>query len=292
MKTRRIAPIVIACLACLSCASGRRAPITGYEPAVRDLARFEVDLHEACVWAPGVTLAEAGRVAWTGFDAPIWVVRVERPAATQRALVVGGIHGNEPAGPAWAVELVRQLSDDPTAFAGFSFDIVPLLNPWGWSRNVRQDHDGWDINRDFASFATQEARIFRDLARGTRYDFAIDHHEDNTHAGFYLYQYADRDTGPARRLIERVRGLGFAVEQNAHFAVLRTRDGLIRAPRWGLWYMKASRQLSLTNWLRLEGIPKVYTVETPTSLPMDDRIGLHRMAFASLATDILGGGSR
>lgn len=157
---------------------------------------------------------------------------------------------------------------------------------------MRQDRDGRDINRDFAGFATQEARIFRDLVQGTRYDFAIDHHEDPSATGFYAYQYANRDTGPARRLIERVRGLGFPIEQNVSMVILRTRDGLIRAPRWGLWYMKATRQLSLTNWLRLEGIPKVYTIETPTSLPMADRIELHRTAFASLLDDALTGGAR
>ena len=110
--------------------------------------------------------------------------------------------------------------------------------------------------------------------------------------GFYVYQYADRDTGPARRLIDRVRSLGFPIEQGVRFVILRTRDGLIRAPRWGLWYMKASRQLSLANWLRLEGVPKVFTVETPTSLPMADRIALHHTAFASLAVDVLQGDSR
>jgi hypothetical protein len=107
-----------------------------------------------------------------------------------------------------------------------------------------------------------------------------------------VYQYADRDAGPTRRLIDRVRGLGFPIEQDVRFVILRTRDGLIRAPRWGLWYMKASKRLSLTNWLRLKGIPKVFTVETPTAPPMADRIALHRLAFTSLAVDVLQGGSR
>lgn len=292
---KRSTVLAIACISGLllvSCASGHREPFAGTEPVVRDLAAFEAELRAAAAGGDGVSFAEAGRVAWEGFEAPLWVVSVERPGAAKRALVVAGIHGNEPAGPAWAVELVRLLATDPSAFPGVSFDIVPLINPWGWSRDVRYDLDGRDINRDFATFATQEALLFRDLVARQRYDFAIDHHEDSSASGFYVYQYADRDTGPTRRLIERVRGRGFAIEQDVSFVILRTRDGLIRAPRWGLWYMKASRKLSLTNWLRLEGIPKVYTVETPTSLPMADRVELHRTAFASLAVDVLQGGSR
>ena len=58
----------------------------------------------------------------------------------------------------------------PSVYPDVSFDIVPLLNPWGWSRDVRYDRDGRDVNRDFATFATQEARVFRDLVAGRRYD--------------------------------------------------------------------------------------------------------------------------
>ena len=80
--------------------------------------------------------------------------------------------------------------------------------------------------------------------------------------------------------------MGFPIEQEVTMVILRTKDGLIQAPRWGLWYMKGSRRLSLTNWLRLRGIPKVYTVETPTHLRMEERLLLHRTAFEMLVSDV------
>jgi protein MpaA len=288
-----IAAVAIACLSLLvvvSCASGNRDPYTGAEPAVRDLGQFETELRAAIAGAAGVSLTAMGPVSWEGFSSPIWMVRVERPGATKRALVFAGIHGNEPAGPAWALELVRRLAADPSLYADVSFDIVPLLNPWGWSRDVRHNRDGRDINRDFATFTTQEARAFRDLVEGRHYDFSIDHHEDPSGKGFYVYQYADRDTRPTRALIARVRDLAFPIEQDVSMVILRTEDGLIRAPRWGLWYMKATRQLGSANWVRLAGIPRVFTVETPTALSLDDRIRLHRTAFTSLLGDVLEGG--
>ena len=180
---------------------------------------------------------------------------------------------------------VESVTEEPDRF-----DIVPLLNPWGWSRDVRYDRDGRDINRDFATFATQEARVFRDIVAGRRYVLAIDHHEDPSGKGFYLYQYAQRDTTATRATIDRVRRLGFAIEQDVSMVILRAKDGLIRAPRWGLWYMKATGQLSITNWLRLGGVDRVYTVETPEVLALEDRVALHRVAFASLAGDALEGG--
>jgi murein peptide amidase A len=283
----------IACLSLLvlvSCASGGREPYTGTEPAVRDLGQFEAELRAAVAGAPGLALAEAGRVSWEGFASPIWVVHVDRPLSTKRALVFAGIHGNEPAGPAWALELVHRLAADASLYADVSFDIVPLLNPWGWSRDVRYNRDGRDINRDFATFTTQEARAFRDLVAGRRYDFSIDHHEDRGAKGFYVYQYADRDTRPTRALIAAVRDIAFPIEQDVNMVILRTRDGLIRAPRWGLWYMKATHQLGSANWVRLSGTPRVFTVETPTALALDERVRLHRTAFASLVDDVLEGG--
>lgn len=292
---KSFAAIAITCLsllALISCASGSREPFTGTEPAVRDLGQFEAELRAAIAGAEGVSLAEMGPVSWEGFSSPIWMVHIERPGATKRALVFAGIHGNEAAGPAWALELVRRLAADPSMYAGVSFDVVPLLNPWGWSRDVRYNRDGRDINRDFATFATQEARAFRDLVEGRRYDFSIDHHEDSTAKGFYVYQYADRDTRPTRALIAKVRDLVFPIEQDVSMVILRTKDGLIKAPRWGLWYMKATRQLGSANWVRLSGVPRVFTVETPTALALGDRVRLHRTAFASLVGDVLEGGAR
>lgn len=35
--------------------------------------------------------------------------------------------------------------------------------------------------------------------------------------------------------------------------ILRTDDGVIDAPMWGLRYMRLTDQLSVTNFLRLEG---------------------------------------
>jgi predicted deacylase len=201
-------------------------------------------------------------------------------------LLCAGIHGNEPAGTAWALQWARGLASSPEAWADTAFDVLPLMNPWGWSRDVRFSQGGRDVNRDFASFATQEAEILRGFLAGQRYDLVVDHHEDSDARGFYLYQYAMGDDAAARRVIRQARALGFPVEQEVNMVILRARDGLIRAPRWGLWYMRLTRQLSLTNWLRLAGNPRVYTVETPTALPPADRLELHRTAFTMLLEDL------
>jgi protein MpaA len=290
---RVTAPAALAVLLALAvlfgltgCASGHRQPYSGDEPEVRSLPELEGELRGLAGSGSPLRLVELGRVGQGSFAAPLWLLRFQPAGARRRVLLCAGIHGNEPAGTAWALEWAHHLADSPEAWADTAFDILPLMNPWGWSRNVRFSAGGRDVNRDFASFAIAEARLLRDFLRGQRYQLVLDHHEDPDASGFYLYQYARRDTSAARRVIRRVADGGFPVEQEVSMVILRTRDGLIRAPRWGLWYMRLTRQLSLTNWLRLQGNPRVYTVETPAALPLPDRLRLHRLAFTLLLEDL------
>jgi murein peptide amidase A len=64
--------------------------------------------------------------------------------ATQRALVVGCIHGNEPAGIAVANVLARVA---PTS--ELDLWIVPVLNPDGVAARTRGNARGVDLNRNF-----------------------------------------------------------------------------------------------------------------------------------------------
>lgn len=68
------------------------------------------------------------------------------PAAAHRVLVVGCIHGNEPAG----IPIVQRLiaAGAPT---GTEIVALPALNPDGCARGMRQNAHGVDINRNFPS---------------------------------------------------------------------------------------------------------------------------------------------
>ncbi len=169
-------------IALLSCASGHHEPFVEDPPISRDLDAFAARLQRLCDGSPLLKLERAGGVEYNGFSTPIWVVRYRPPGAERRVLITGGVHGNEPAGCAWVGQLVERIADRPQLYRNVSFDLVPLVNPWGWSREIRS--------------------------------------------------------------------LGYPIEQDVRMVILRTRDGLIDAPRWGLRYMRLTGQLSITNYLR------------------------------------------
>lgn len=117
---------------------------------------------------------------------PITVVHVA--GTGPRILVVGCIHGNEPAGTAIVHALERT---HPKA----DLWLVPVLNPDGLAAGTRQNAHGVDLNRNFPSlwqhfghpgstyysgprpFSEPETRVARDLIRRIKPRYTIWYHQ-------------------------------------------------------------------------------------------------------------------
>ncbi len=76
---------------------------------------------------------------------PIRAYVIGDPHAARTMLVVGCIHGNEPAGIAIARRLVATTAPIP----GLAVWVVPVLNPDGVAAHTRQNGRGVDLNRNF-----------------------------------------------------------------------------------------------------------------------------------------------
>jgi murein peptide amidase A len=74
---------------------------------------------------------------------PIAVTRVGDPAAQRKVLVVGEVHGNEPAGRGIVAAL--RTTKPP---AGSELLLVEDLNPDGFARDTRTNAHGVDLNRN------------------------------------------------------------------------------------------------------------------------------------------------
>ena len=85
-------------------------------------------------------------IGWSVDGRAIRPVVLGDPAAANRVLVVGCIHGNEPAGLAIARRLIAA-----GAPAGTEIVVVPSVNPDGCARGTRGNAHGVDLNRNFPS---------------------------------------------------------------------------------------------------------------------------------------------
>src|SRR5438270_2900790 len=75
---------------------------------------------------------------------PIDAYQLGQAGSARPILVVGCIHGNEPAGIAIASRLLHAKPPP-----GSSLWVVPELNPDGVRAHTRQNADGVDLNRNF-----------------------------------------------------------------------------------------------------------------------------------------------
>jgi protein MpaA len=132
------------------------------------------------------TLAAVVVVGHSAEHRPIELVHRAGPGP--RVLVVGCIHGNEPAGIAIVRALERTHPD-------VDLWLIPALNPDGLARSTRQNAHGIDLNRNFPTgwrsfgppwsvyaagprpFSEPETRVARDVIRRVRPQYTIWYHQ-------------------------------------------------------------------------------------------------------------------
>ncbi len=277
-----IGPILLLLLI-ISCASGHREPFPADQETKRDLSEYLKPIRKAVESSPLLTMEKAGTVEYPGFREDIWKIVYDPGEQTRfKVLMTAAIHGNEPAGAHIMSDFITNLAGGTDNYRDHRFEIIPIVNPWGYVHDIRFNREGRDINRDFASLKTREAGIIKTILRDRTFDLMIDLHEDPDATGFYIYQYAMPDKRLSEQIIDSVRKWNFPVEENVNMIVLKTENGIIDAPLWGLWYMVLSRQLSMSNYMRLNNSKSVYTIETPTSRAMDKRIFIQGLAVTRI----------
>jgi protein MpaA len=155
-------------------------------------------------------------VGYSQFGRPIRALVLDGPAIGRNVLVVGCIHGNEPAGIAITQRLARRLAP-----RGADIWIVHDLNPDGRRRGTRQNGRGVDLNRNFSAgwrplgrrwdptysgprpFSERESRVAARLILRIRPSLSIWYHQPQTNVR------AVGQNIPAARRYARLVGLPF-----------------------------------------------------------------------------------
>jgi hypothetical protein len=184
---------------------------------------YEPEAFEAAVRAFGdrYDVVEEARVAYQGTTRPILSVSSRTPNATKRLLVCSGVHGNEQAGIVCIPEILERYADDGTV----ALRVLTPVNAIGAAELSRFNADGYDINRDFTKFRTEEARVVRRAFDEYRPDFVVSLHEGPQDASF---MFANRhvDAALARRLLAALEAGGTTLADKDYFGFTLKPTGL------------------------------------------------------------------
>ena len=188
----------------------------------------------------------------------------------QPAYLSAGIHGDEPAGPLAALELLRSGFFNQ----GLAWNICPALNPTGLAVNTRENAEGSDLNRDYLRRETKEILAHAQWLEAIdcpQRVFSL--HEDWETTGFYFYEINLGEDHPERAaaIIDAVRPW-FLPEPAALID-----DHETRSPGW--IYHRADADLPElwpeAIFLAKRGCPLSFTLETPSSGDLDARVAAH-----------------
>ena len=181
-------------------------------------------------------------------------------AARTRLLVISGIHGNEQAGIVSVPEILERFdADGPVALR-----VLTPVNPIGAAEFSRFNGDGYDINRDFLQFRTEEARAVRAVFDEFRPDFVASLHEGPQDAAF-MFANACVDSALARRLLAALEAAGTTLATKDYFGLPLKPPGLSASSpfqRTVLRLWEATLKMQAVNaFAAARGIPEV-TLET------------------------------
>ena len=182
-----------------------------------------------------------------------------------RVYISTGIHGDEPAGPLAA----RQLLQENAWPAGMDLWMCPCTNPTGFALNRRENDEGFDLNRQYLALAAEEtvAHVAW-LRRQPSFDLCLCLHEDWESHGFYLYELnPDHQPSLAEPMIARI-GEVCPIDQSEVIEDRPAHNGIIRPsvdprtrPEWPEAFFLLMHKTRLS-----------YTLEAPSDYPVPVRV--------------------
>jgi predicted deacylase len=223
---------------------------------------YEPDAFEQAVraFADRYDVAEAARLTYRGTTRPILSVSSRTPEPATRLLVISGIHGNEQAGIVCIPEILERWDrEGPVALR-----VLTPVNPIGAAELSRFNADGYDVNRDFVRFRTEEARLVRRAFDEHRPDMVLSLHEGPQDAAF-LFANRHVDPGLARRMLAALEAGGTTLAEKDYFGLRLRPPGLsastpLQRAVVGTWEA-LFRMRAVNGFAAQRGIPEL-TLET------------------------------
>ncbi len=213
-------------------------------------------------WTPAIFHAD-GEFKWLALRrAPL---PTSNPQPSTRFYISTGIHGDEPAGPLAALRLLQENRWPEN----FDICLCPCLNPTGLALNRRETDKGFDLNRDYRHFKSDEVRAHVKWLE-CQPDFALTLclHEDWESHGFYVYELnPDQRPSLAKTIVDAVARV-CPIDLSPVIESREAKGGIINPnldpnsrPDWPEAF-----------WLIQNKTRQSYTLEAPSDFPLETRV--------------------
>jgi predicted deacylase len=195
----------------------------------------------------------------------IFALKRKGPRATRRIYISTGIHGDEPAGPLAAQQLISEDRWPDNA----EIILCPCLNPTGFERNTRENSMGLDLNRQYLNPQAPETRAhIQWLERQGQFDICLCLHEDWESKGFYVYELNPENRPSFAEAIIRNVSAVCPVDMSPVIEGREANGGIISPsldPRTRPLWPEAF-------WLIMNKTRQSYTTEAPSDFPLATRV--------------------
>lgn len=199
--------------------------------------------------------------------------------------ISSGMHGDEPAGVYALRDLLREGLLDQ--WPDVHWMICPVINPRGHAVGTRETPEGQDLNRDYYQCRSPEVCAHISWLKGQPTpDLFFSLHEDWESTGIYLYEInVDDRRSIAMELIARA-GQYFPPEPE-----LVIDDHEVRERGWIYHGAEPDMEDGWPEaiWVAKSGCPLSYTIETPSSMGLEERVECQKAMVREALALSLGG---
>ena len=211
-----------------------------------------------------------------------WLHRAAKTGSPAPSIYLSaGIHGDEISGPFALLEMLRR----PDFFAAFDATIFPILNPEGLVRELRENAQGIDLNRDYRAIKSVEiAGHIEVLKTLGRFDAAMMLHEDYEGIGAYLYELDDEEPATLGARMIAAMGRHVPIDMRPEIEEFPARGGVIS--RRDIARLRGPIE-DRPDWpeavyLNLNHTRLSFTTETPKPFPLANRVAAQIAAVETL----------
>lgn len=158
------------------------------------------------------------------------LVRFSKNISTDYPLlmIMAGCHGEEPA-PSLSIFKNYKLISEIAKKRRVNLIIYPLVNPWGFDRNERLNHEGLNCNSNWIHkedrrIAGEVKIISKDIKKFKPLIFASIHEDDKTKKEFYIFSFGDRKY---ENPLIKVGAKYFPILQDAKYGDIEVKSGIV-----------------------------------------------------------------